>query len=765
MAFFGRRDLDFTPPVQNAAPGAGAVSGDEAGLGEVFRAAWGADGVGGPFVSSVRRTEQAYDERIDAIFKVTGIRLLNPLRIDMRHLGQRLAGARTPEEIDAIRHEGTFEGFDTRLRQLAEQHPHLLAIIDPDNTPRKVAGERKRVAEEQLASALARSPWTVTPNIPILGPTPLNPAALAAGLGQGVTDPFMLATMPLMLARVGQGAGQVVWQGVKSGAVNAGAEVAQQPLVQAWRKDAGLDYGWDQAKHAIAGAALFGFAIDAGGRGAFRGVQRARGQAAVLDADGGVAGWRPREDLERAAAAKADPMAALEETARAAPEGSPLRRAVDGDPEALREVAIATGAAEDPAVRGALTEFDNYRLFGPPPEVEPHEHLVRLAEALQRARDPEAPAPGSAIRVPPETARTLDADATAALQRLRDQDGSALDLAAILRDRPDLPDASVPITDRRLRQAAGLAKLSDEAFERVAAGEIAPNYAALVGDLVADQSAHAGIVRAVAGAGLRNAGQVRMLIGELTSRAGEAAPHLARMGGSADAAAAAGARVKALDAALKALGRNARIAGVIDRELGRLEAALPEGSRGDARLRAGLQKRLTEAVRALVQVDSHVAELVADAAYAVSRGVKAKVAAEGLSQRLAAAIEADGVEGLVKPRRAADRLEGRGIDDPFGPEAQTQVKALDERVKFAIGDGKRRGGGDGGRGLPELPEAAAGAGAARARPGTRGQRGAAAGGAVAADLRPSYRDGAAVRTVKLDREFSRSFVAHLVFRH
>ena len=698
-----------------------AQGGEQSTLSEVAADAWSASGLGGEMVSNFKRTEAAIDERIDAVFKATGQRLINPMRINQRDLQQRLGTAQTTAEIEAIRTEATMAGFQRRLRQLADEYPHHYSVIDPERDPRRVAGDRKRADEEKLASSLERSPWTWSPNIPGLGPTPINPAALGSGFVQGFTDPINIGTMALFGGPAGQGAMQVIWGGTRAAAANAATDAAAQPFVQTWRRDAGLDYGWDNAKHSIAASALFGFTVDAGGRTAWRGVRAYQGRVPILDADGKVTGYQPAPDaplVPGAAAAAADapdlppvrdaafvaererlareegPEAALDHAARNAPEGSLLRRAAEGDEAATIELARASGAADaDPAVRGALQDLERAKLFGAPPEVPTLDHYARLADAIQRSTDPDAPpVAGSRPVAAALDPATLTPERAALRQRLVDQVGEPVELARIMRTHPDLVTADLHLGDNKMARAADLARLSDAAFAKVEAGAVKANHAALVARHIDDPSQHVRAVDAIAAAGLRNIEAVKAFLADFAAKPGDVGPHRARLGAHGLDPAQMAVRAGVLDAGLKGLVKSADIKALIERDAVRVEAGLPEAQRGDKKLRAELGKRLAALIDTLARSDSHVAELLADATQAQAGGVSKKMAAQAFVGRIAQVLEADGVDGLAKPRRA-ERI-GRGIDDPFGPEAQAQTKALAERVKFSVrgGEPNQRGG-------------------------------------------------------------------------
>ena len=108
-----------------------------------------------------------------------------------------------------------------------------------------------------------------------------------------------------------------------------------------------------------------------------------------------------------------------------------------------------------------------------------------------------------------------DVRAHAALKNMRELSGTAVDMAKVMRERPDLIDDSLPLSDGKTREAVMLARLSDEAFGAVIAGRLAPPFAALIGEHVTDASRHAGLLNEIAAANLANAAQARFYLAQL----------------------------------------------------------------------------------------------------------------------------------------------------------------------------------------------------------------------------------------------------------
>lgn len=75
----------------------------------------------------------------------------------------------------------------------------------------------------------------------------------------------------------------------------------------------------------------------------------------------------------------------------------------------------------------------------------------------------------------------------AAQKNLRETPGDVLDTSALMRDAPELIDASIPQRGHEFRQAKGLARLSDGAYAAVRAGQIEPRLGAIIGDVAGDR--------------------------------------------------------------------------------------------------------------------------------------------------------------------------------------------------------------------------------------------------------------------------------------
>jgi GNAT superfamily N-acetyltransferase len=225
--------------------------------------------------------EQAADEIRDSVRRAgfKGPELENPMRAV---LGGRSAAFGGEDPIDR---------FERERHEVADRHPELRDLLRLDRSLTELARERARAAEERATEAAARyggyaPTWTATLGGGIAGSfyDPINLMSLAAGpwgrVGVGMTGGWL-----------SRNAGHLAYMGVKTGAVNAATELAIQPAVQAWRREAELEYGLSPAAFNIAAAFGLGFGLDVGIRGGSRLVRPLVGQVPRLNERGLVEAW------------------------------------------------------------------------------------------------------------------------------------------------------------------------------------------------------------------------------------------------------------------------------------------------------------------------------------------------------------------------------------------------------------------------------------------------------------------------------------------
>lgn len=741
----------------------------QASLGEVFQASveeqryrWNVD-------ANLAAYEEAYDRRIDAVFKATGQRHDNPFRVGSAFAARNpgFAAAKGGGMVDP------HAEFQSWLEDLAEQQPDHRDVIAPDRPVLNDAIDLQRRAAAISADTYGRA----------------GRGAFLAHIGgafvASLDDPVNLAALAFgPWSIVGSGARALLWNAAKVGAINASAEVASYPWVRDWQRQAGLEYSVGELAQHAGAAFLFGAAVDAGGRAIFRGASGLRGEPKPAPPVGDAA--------DRA----------LDAAAATLPPENVVRRAADGDLEALRETVAATGQAEDPAVRGALNAAVlEDGLEATAPLVDTGDGLSRLAQAIRSSVDDTEPPPGRADPVPqsrtpdlsdeaplpkgdvganqharrfaidgkPVTFREVDprsivadpatfqfkgggdaAGATARLsgvetwdpvaagravvfetksgelviadghqrlalakrlaaggleqaenritlpafvmreadgwtpgdvralaakKNLQEGSGTTIDAAKIIRERPDIIDASVPLSSDAMRQARSLARLSDEAFGKVVAGVVPPNHAAMIGDLVPDKALHSGMVDELVAADPANAREARFIVSELLQAPLQHEVQLTLLGAETVARPLLRERAKVLDAALKILREDKRIFGLLEREAGRIERAGNALAR-DANASAAIEAEAVSAViEQLAANRGPVSDWLTDAARDIAGDAPVRKAAETFAKRVRDALQKDGLAGLAAA--PPEPLRANGFDDVTGPEAKAQVEALE----------------------------------------------------------------------------------------
>jgi len=446
--------------------------------------------------------EEAVDRRNDAIFRATGERLENPMRVYQPYTPEGVT--ETPRDPFAV------DAWHAKLQELSERYPQYRDVIRPDVTLQQAG-----IEEAQRAVGVAADVWDRAPNS--IG---TYAAAIGATVTSMVKDKTLWVTGPLFPAgRAAGGAAGVAWQAIKIGAANAALTAAEQPFIQAWRKEAGLDYGVVSALEETAASFLAGAVLEGGIRGGWRGFRQLQGKTQVLNDAGEVIGYQSRR--------RDNPLQALDDAASAAPEGSLIRKAQAGDREALATLAEKTGLHETPEVRAALDVLGREEAERVPPAgVVIEDHVQRFNDAMRGAQDPRALPPGDAL--------VHASEVTAAPERIAEvMQQDPLELAAQIRETPEMLQEGLPWQDPQLRAAAHLSRLDDGAFNMVAGGEAHPMLGAIVAEHVADADRHAGILRQLAEADPKTPGEARAKLSDLLAGPKDDATH-ARVAGIGD---------------------------------------------------------------------------------------------------------------------------------------------------------------------------------------------------------------------------------------
>lgn len=247
------------------------AAGGEAGLADI----WGASRDQMLYVdNSLARgaaVEEAYARRVEQIERATGERLENPALEAFRGMPGR--GELATMEQGENRYDAAKRRFQTRLAELAEAYPAAAEAIGAgrpiEDDAISIARETEGRFNDLTASREGLGKWT---------------ALLGGSVAGALRDPLQVG---LLAIGGGPGAGRTVATRLLSAAgretlVNAGGEAALQPAVQAWRKEAGLPSGFDEAMRNVAFSGLLGGTFGLAGQGMGEGVRAlTRGHSAA----------------------------------------------------------------------------------------------------------------------------------------------------------------------------------------------------------------------------------------------------------------------------------------------------------------------------------------------------------------------------------------------------------------------------------------------------------------------------------------------------
>ncbi|WAC26344.1 hypothetical protein [Ancylobacter sp. SL191] len=332
--------------------------------------------------------ERAYDERIDAVFEATGVRLENPTRavVTSGDAIEQLRAAGLPIERSALRNRDAaarlqVDAFNARLRELGDSLPDneraKRAAIAPE---RSIEDDMRRIdADTRAASERALRAENVS-----------WPVKWGAYLGGSIAGSFAAPENLLGLVVGGPvggaartAAGAILRAGVREAVANAAVETLAQPVIAQWRTELGVPANTPREMLTDIGmAAAFGGVVGGGFEAAGR---------------------------------------ALKVVVR--PDSPPIAKGLAGDDEALIAAVRAGGDAVPPELRAAAEALEADRLVQAriPKGADIEAHELALSAAMRRAEDPDAPLPRDDLGPEALPPRDLDPDGNpfdAALQRL-----------------------------------------------------------------------------------------------------------------------------------------------------------------------------------------------------------------------------------------------------------------------------------------------------------------------------------------------------------
>lgn len=260
-----------------------SVAGGVAGFGDIVSASFTQMQLVENTNASQVALEDAYAARTAAVKAATGIDLGHPLFPDLFSADPDASFGGVATNPGAII-EAERARYNDRLQELAAQFPQHSAVIKASTPLARDAEALARQADEELGRLLESRPgWDGMA------------AAFAGGAGGSLRDPLTIGSL---LLGGGPGAartvaGRIATVAFKEALLNGATEAAAQPIVQDWRRQAGLPHGFDEAVRNVLFATTLGGVIGGAGRGAYEaigGIARRSGKlndraTAALDGD------------------------------------------------------------------------------------------------------------------------------------------------------------------------------------------------------------------------------------------------------------------------------------------------------------------------------------------------------------------------------------------------------------------------------------------------------------------------------------------------
>lgn len=274
--------------------------------------------------------------------------------------------------------------------------------------------------------------------------------------------------------------------------------------------------------------------------------------------------------------------------------------------------------------------------------------------------------------------------AVAAKKNIQEGSGDALDTARILRDNPAMWDDSLPISDGKLKQAKGLAELSDPAWGMALNDVVPMNYAALVGRAVPDKTNHAAVIADLAKFKPQNENEARMMIAEANAAGFTRETQQSLFGPEEATRSLMGERARVYSQALSLLSTDQKVFSTLDREASRIEAQGNVLVASNAS-RAERAAQLGQMLEKLATRSGPVSAALNRAAQNVADGGSAKVAARSFVDDLTHLIQQEGLNLAPDDLRPEMTQPTYNVDTPAVAQQQTQT--LQERVEATLPDG------------------------------------------------------------------------------
>ncbi len=248
-----------------------------------------------------------------------------------------------------------------------------------------------------------------------------------------------------------------------------------------------------------------------------------------------------------------------------------------------------------------------------------------------------------------------DARIIAAAKNIAEGTGTAIDAAKILRQKPGV-DLHLPPTSALVRDAAGLAKLSDDAFGMVVNEKVKPQFAAVVGQLAPDQATHAEILGVLAKQEPESVIEAESIVRDVLEAPAVQATMTDLFGTSEQTQILYKERAQVLSAASAAVKKDRQAFGTLVREEQRIAGA-GNVLKTDVNIERSQQDAaILQAIQSLARRKGPVAEALAGAAQRIKAGEPKE------------SVVGDFVEAVR--REAGAIVSGRGGAGAPGPEGE-----------------------------------------------------------------------------------------------
>jgi hypothetical protein len=265
-----------------------------------------------------------------------------------------------------------------------------------------------------------------------------------------------------------------------------------------------------------------------------------------------------------------------------------------------------------------------------------------------------------------------DVRAIAAKKNIQEGSGDVLDTARVLRERPDLWDATLPMSDGKIKQAQGLARLSGEAWQMTLNGVVPPNYASAVGRLVDNTEWHTAIMGDLARFKPANEAQARLVIGDALEAGSVREVQDSLFGPQEMTRMLTQERAQTFSDTLALLRQDKKIFSVLDREATRIEGEGNQLASEANKTRASRAAQLEQVLGTLASRAGPVsAALNRWAAQVAAKTVSKAEAARGFAEEL---VELANKEGLrIEPRETEVAPPAMPAETPAERAAQTEA--------------------------------------------------------------------------------------------